>query len=293
MAVGMESVYTRHMPRANVPADEKTPKQSPIFPHLAIGEIAKLEVHIQYKDRDGDTSWADAGEFAVYASWEDIRKRCGGGYYKVGARGAGGRGYIGQIKKRLAGPPKFLNEIRSAEENEDEITSDEPLDESLKLVHATIAQQSAILPAAFETLTTAMVQAAAGAAERGVAMAERMEAMVRNHASTLESLRTIHAAELATREAQLERERAKVADLEGKIEKLTTDNIGYLRSLNTASGPDGWVRTIKELSPELPKFKGVFKEMAEAFRGTGAGGPAKQLPASNPVPDTRAQFGGD
>jgi hypothetical protein len=265
------------------PGGEKIPEFSPIFPELKVATIAKLEVHLQYETREGDVQWAEVLGLPVYASWEDIQRKAGGGFYKVAAKGPGKTGFLDNDQKRLDGPPKFLKRIREREAAErEDAPGDEAdeLDEIRTEIRAIVRQQAEILPEAIKATTTALVQATDSAASRGVAMAERMAAMVSLHATQLDTMMKAHTAET-------DRYRTRVAELEKQVETLTLQNAGYLKQQAQAAGARGWIRDLKELSPELPKITGVLERAGKAWRGElkpGAPDPKQLEGASGAAP---------
>lgn len=273
-------------PSNSDPLDD-VPEFSPLDTRYRVADIATVDVHREIYDSAGKKRWKIVlGDWSPQTSMADIKAIAGGGTFRIQARRAGNKPLF-TITRMIDGKPKNGAEEEPEQDQED----DDFEDENLKLVHETIRQQSGVLPAAFQTLTTGMVMAAQNAAERGVAMAERMEAMVRTHASTLESMRTVHAAEIARRETELARRDARISELEKKIEELTSANAGYLRAMATASAPEGMVKAVKEIGgvikevgPSLPKLVATAREV---FGGNNAAPKALGEGAAK-----KLQFGG-
>lgn len=268
-----------HLPMSRTssadPLDE-VPEFSPIDARYKIEDVATIEVHREVYDTAGHKRWkAVLGEWKPHTSLADIKAVGGGGTFRIQARRAGNKPLF-TVTRMIDGRPRdSVDDDGDADGDAEETFNDD----ATKLVHETIRQQTAILPAAFTTLTQAMLASAASGAERGVAMAERMEAMVRTHASTLEGMRATHAAEIARREAEIARRDMRVELLEKKLDDLTGQNAGYLRTIAQGKSVNEYIAAFKEIVPELPKFADFAKKLVarppEAAKALGEGATKK------------------
>lgn len=237
------------------PLDD-VPEFSPIHPKFKVSEIGSIEVHRAVYDSAGHKRWRPVlGDWKPHAGLADIKSVAGGGRLRIHAKRAN-NSTVFCIERDFDGKPNVSTD--EPEENPDDDDDVELDDPSLRLVHETIRQQSAILPTAFTSLTTALVEAGRAHASSMETVAASQQNIVQSHAAALEALRVSYRAEIDGYRLEIARLTARLADYEKKTDDLAGQNAGFLRTIAQGKSVNEWVQAFKDVAPELPKIKAMF-----------------------------------
>lgn len=269
------------MPRTTTsdPLDD-VPEFSPVDSQYKVADIAVIEVHRETHNGAGHKRWkAVLGDWKPHCSLADIKAVAGGGTFRICAKRPGNRPLF-TVTRTLDGKP------RDSSDDDDE-PEEEPddIDDADSDVRAIIKQQSIVLPAAFTSITAALVQGSVAHGDRMMAMTANQQALVVSHSAQLAAVQQTADARIDGYRAEADRLRAQLADMQKRMDTLTGENAGYLKTLASGASGNQWVDLVKQVMPELPKIRAMLTSGKPDV-------PTPQLPAPAPTESSRMKFGG-